>query len=229
MANLYTPFGFRQFGHRDGMPPTGGLQRMFINSSDTNLYFTGDLVSLSSLGGGGYVISPSSGGSPTTPSPQAGVFNGCEYYNSNVGRMVWAAWFPGNLNGFSTTNGFAIAYMQSDPEMQYIGQCSTTNTITSSYIGQNIGVSLAQSTLGNQTTGQSKMCLASSITGAVSSLPFQIVDFYSNFVAGAGPQLSSPSTGASGINGTDDTSAGNILVVAPNSWQRRAGVTGTTS
>lgn len=228
MANTFSPFGFRQFGHRDGMAPTGGHQRMFINSSDTNLYFTGDLVALSSLGGSGYVISPSSGGTPTGGSPQAGIFNGCEYYNANVGRTVWASWFPGNLAGISTTNGYAIAYIQSDPEMQYLAQCSTTNTITSSYIGLNIGVSLARSSLGNQTTGQSAMCLASSITGLVSSLAFTLVDFYSNFAPGAGPQLAGPSAGATGINGTDDTSAGNFVIVAPMGWQRRIAPTGVT-
>ena len=229
MANVYSPFGFRQFGHRDGSPPTGGLQRIFINSSDTNLYFTGDLVSLSSLGGGGNVISPSSGGSPTTGSPQVGIFNGCEYYNSNVGRTVWASWFPGNLSAISTTNGYAIGYIQSDPEMQYLVQASTAVTMGASNIGSNVTVSLGLSSQGNQTTGISAMCVVSSLAVVASSYPFTIVDFWANFVAPAGPQVAAFSTGASGINGTDTTSPGPILVVAPNAWSRRAGTIGAPS
>ena len=47
MANTSQPFGFRQFGRREGGAPTAGQERCFILSSDPSPYFTGDTVALS--------------------------------------------------------------------------------------------------------------------------------------------------------------------------------------
>lgn len=208
MANSNAPFGFRSFGHRDGSAPTMGLERYFINSSDTNLYFTGDPVALSSAQYG--VLSPY-GGSSLTPKV-LGIFAGCEYYSPNFQRVTWASYFPASVSSSSPVT----AYVITDPEMQFIVQASSAG-FGSSMVGGNVNVQAAQSSLGNQTTGISLVTIAST-QGllASSSLPFTIVDTYSNY---APP----------GVNGTDNSSAYNILVVAPNNWVRKAGVTGVTT
>src|ERR1017187_7945515 len=96
MANTSNPFGFRQFGQREGTAPTAGLERLFITSSDTNLYFTGDTVALSSYSLVAGTISPVSSLVTVGLVAPVGVFLGCEYYNSNVARTVWSSWWPGN-------------------------------------------------------------------------------------------------------------------------------------
>lgn len=205
MANTNNPFGFRQFGHRDGMPPTMGLERYFIYSSDTNSYFTGDPVALSSATYG--YLQPY-GGSSLTPRV-CGIFNGCEYYNATVGRVVWSPYFPASQGSSNPVT----AYVQSDPEMLYLAQASSAG-IGSSMVGGNLNFLTGT---GNTTTGVSG-CTINSAGGltAGSSYPFTLVDVYSNF---APP----------GVNGTDNSSAYNIVVVAPNNWFRRAGVTGVTT
>lgn len=208
MANTNNPFGFRSFGHRDGSAPTMGLDKYTINSSDANLYFTGDPVALSSAAYG--VLSPY-GGSSLTPKV-LGIFAGCEYYSPNVQRVVWAPFFPASVSSSSPVT----AYVITDPEMQFIVQCSSAG-FGSSMVGGNCNILAAQSSLGNQTSGVSNVTIASTIgLTAGSSYPFTIVDAYSNY---APP----------GVNGTDNSSAYNIMIVAPNNWFRKAGVTGVTT
>lgn len=201
MANTNSPFGFRSFGHMDGSAPTMGLQRYFINSSDTNLYFTGDPVALSSAVGGGN-IQPYNGSSLSVIC--LGVFAGCEYYNSNVQRQVWSPYFPGNVGSSSP----CTAYVITDPDMQFLVQASS-GPITSSYIGYNVNIISAQSSLGNTTNGISNVTIASSEgTLGGSSQPFRVIDVYSNFAPPGAP-------------GADVASAYNWVVVAPNNWARK--------
>lgn len=205
MANTFSPFGFRSFGQREGTAPTAGMDRMFIQSSDANLYFTGDVVcqSSASLGSNPNTISLWSGSSGYIP---AGIFVGCEYYNTNVQRVVWSAYFPGNVG----SSGTATAYVITNPQQLFIAQASTTSGVTgSSQINWGIGIASSLQAAGNTTTGQSNLALASSATGiSGSSYPFRVVDVYSN-------------TAPPGVNGTSTTSEGGaILVVQPNNWMR---------
>jgi hypothetical protein len=208
VSNTNNPFGFRSFGHRDGSAPTMGMERYFILSSDTNLYFTGDPVALSSAQYG--YLQPY-GGSSLAPRV-AGVFVGCEYYQPSAGKVVWNSYFPASVSSSSPVT----AYVISDPEMQFMVQASSAG-IGSSMIGGNLNILAAQSSLGNTTTGVSNVTIASTIgLTAGSSYPFTLVDVYSNF---APP----------GANGTDNSSAFNVVIVSPNNWFRRAGVTGVTT
>lgn len=204
MANTYSPFGFRQFGRIDGGAPTAGFDRWPLLSSDTNTYFTGDLVSVSST--------PSALGTTIAPYVAAsnyvalGVFMGCEYYSPTVGRMVWAPYFPGSVGSSNIGN----AYVCTDPEQRYIAQVSTTSAIfNSSWIG--LGVTLATSGSGNTLSGISAQAIASSVTPTVQSAssPFRVIDVYQNW---APP----------GVNGTSSGSEGaQIVVLLPNNWYRK--------
>ncbi len=195
MANTNAPFGFRQLRRLDGGAPTAGFEKFTILSSDTNLYFTGDPVA------GG------TDGNITIASSQSiikGIFMGCEYYNASVNRIIQSAYFPGNVGAGTLIDCFVCT----DPDMLYIAQTATTaGAIGSSRIGENISFTSAVSSLGNTLSGVSVVTLSSDIA-TTAAFPFRLYDLYSNY---APP----------GVNGTDNTSAGQILVVAPNNCERK--------
>jgi len=209
MANTNAPFGFRSFGHRDGSAPTMGLERFFILSSDTTSYFTGDPVAQSSASMGYIQLY---GGSSLGP-VVLGIFAGCEYYAPAVGRVVWDNKYV--TGSGATSSNPVTAYVITDPEMQFIVQASSAG-LGSSNIGSNASVLAGTQGQGNTLTGVSAATI-NSATGTVagSSYPLRIVDVYSNF---APP----------GVNGTDNSSAYNVFVVAPNNWARKA-LTGVTT
>jgi hypothetical protein len=209
MANVSSPFGFRQFGRREGGAPTAGQERAFILSSDPSPYFTGDTVALSTTSlVRGYLTNTGSSGN--IGMADYGVFLGCEYYNPNVGRVVWSSYFPGNVGSSSPVN----AYICNDPDQLYICQGSSGAVIGSSQIGFGFPHSISGSSLGNTLSGQSVMTLTSSQpTGLSSNAHFVLVDMYSNFAP-------------VGVNGTSTTAEGlQIVVVQPNNFQRKATLT----
>jgi hypothetical protein len=199
MANTSAPFGFRQFRRLDGGAPTAGFDTLTIASSDTNVIGTGDVVATSTTGP--YVTVLSSGLSQVR-----GVFMGCEFYSPTFQRKVWSPYFPGSVATTSGTND-AQAWVCTDPEMLFTVQCSTSSTVSASQINMNFGVSSGTFGAANTTTGISGMTLASTSFATTATLPFRLWDLWSNW---APP----------GVNGTDNTSAGNVVVVQPNNWDR---------
>lgn len=202
MANNNAPFGFREFGRQEGGSPTAGMERFTINSSDTNLYFTGDPVAQT-----GGVLTPYVGSSASLP--LLGIFAGCEYYNPQVNRVTWSPYFPGSVGGNSST-GAVTAYVIADEERLFIVQGSTT-AITAASVGLNANIVTSLSSTGNTATGISAVTLASTQISNSSSFPWKIVDLYSN--------LAPP-----GVPGTDNSNNFNIVVVTPNQSARHAGV-----
>lgn len=191
MANTNAPFGFRQFGRAEGGAPTAGFDRLFINSSDTNLYFTGDIVNRSSANNS-FITNPSSVTGTINEYAMAGVFLGCEYYSAAVGRVVWNSYFPGSVGSSSPCN----AYVCTDRDQRYIVQGTSGAVLTSTSIGMGYTATVTVSSLGNQATGQSVMTLASSFpTGLSSNAVIRVVDLYSNY---APPGVNGTSTGAEG-------------------------------
>lgn len=209
MANVSAPFGFRQYGRREGGAPTAGLEVRTISSAYTCPVFTGDCVKQSSANPG-YVVSANSstgtGGTTTAITDLAyGVFMGCKYYNTNVNRTTWSSYWPG-----SGAQGDVQAFICSDPEQLYIAQGSTGGVLGSTCIGLTVPYSLTGSSAGNTLTGQSISFIQSSlVTGLSSNGQFLIVDVYQN-VAPAG------------VNGTSTTAEGwQIAVLQPVNFVRR--------
>lgn len=204
MANVFAPFGFRQAGTLEGSGPTMGLTRRYLASSDANLYFTGDVVTVStgSNAPAGY-INLSSGTSPTNV--MLGIFAGCEYYSPSVGRVIWSSYFPGNVGSSSPCN----AYLIEGEDNLFLVQGTTTAVLGTSVIGFNIGFASSLQAAGNLTTGISNLALQSTSVTPLSSGLFRIIDTSSN--------LQPP-----GVNGTDGTSAGAIMLVSFNEQGRRA-------
>ncbi len=205
MANTFSAFGFRSFGDLDGAAPTMGLQRFYIASSDTNSYFTGDAVAVSSQSLiAGYLTLPASGSVPGGAGI-AGIFAGCEYYSPSLNKVVWSSYFPASVGSSSPCNGYVIT----DPNQLFIVQCTTTAVIGTSCIGLNIGFASSLQASGNTTTGISAVALNSSTVSATNTLPFRIVDSTSNYFP-------------PGTNGADGTTAGAIMVVAFNNQSRKS-------
>ena len=161
MANTNAPFGFRQYGRREGGSPTAGLETRLISSSETSPIFTGDVVLQSSTYLGYIATAGSTTGITTT---DLGIFLGCEYFNTNVNRVTWSSYWPG-----SGASGDVRAYVCTDPEQLYIVQGSTGGVLGSSCIGRAIPHSITGSSLGNTLSGQSVMTVQSSLTTGLSS------------------------------------------------------------
>lgn len=221
MANtLASPtMGFQSFGRAEGGSPTAGLTGVWIASTDAGLIFRGDPVVTSSNGGtnnsGAYITSLNTisftGGGVLT----RGIFQGCYQYQPVVQRVVWSNYYNGTVSG-STQD--IKAYVIDDPDQQFIVQASTKATITSSYIGLNIGITY-NTTTGNTLSGYSNVTVESTSTTNASSYPFRIVDFYSADAPPGG--LQGPAIGTNAfVNGTDNTSVANILVVRLNNCDR---------
>lgn len=207
MANTASPFGFRQFGQREGTAPTAGIERLLITSSDTNLYFTGDAVAISSYSLVAGTISPVSSLVTVGLVAPVGVFLGCEYYNANVGRTVWNSYWPGNQG----SSAFYNAYVCTNTQQLYIAQATSGAVMGTSCIGFNVSGSVTGSSLGNQTTGQSvQTLLSTTVTGLSSTGGWRIVDTYTNY---APPGVNGTSTGTEGLQ---------IMVVQPNNFSRNA-------
>lgn len=213
MANTAAPFGFRQFGQREGTAPTAGIERLLLLSSDTNLYFTGDTVQISSQSlVAGYITNCTTANFVAGSAP-TGIFLGCEYYNPSVGRVVWNNYFPGSVGSSSPCN----AYVCTNTQQLYIAQGTSAAVLGTSCINLNISMTTSNSSLGNTLSGVSAVALQStSVTGLSSTGPWRIVDIYQNY---APP----------GVNGTSSGSEGlQIMVVQPNSFSRNV-LTGTST
>lgn len=209
MANTSAPYGFRQFGQREGTAPTAGLEIRYISSATTVPVFTGDVVGLSTTAP--YITSLGSTGGITNV--VEGIFLGCEYFNTNVNRVTWSSYWPG-----SGATGDVKCSVCTNPEQLYTVQGTTGGVLGTSVIGFGIPFSITGSSLGNTLTGQSVMTVTSSlVTGLTSNAPFKIIDVYSN-------------TAPPGVNGTSTGSEGlQIVIVQQNNAFRKTIVTAFTT
>lgn len=215
MANVIgnPTLGFQAFGRNEGGAPTAGMTGVWIASTDATAMFRGDAVVTSSGGGtnlsGAYITSIVNA---VSTGLVRGIFMGMEQFNPTVGRVVWNNFYNGSVTG---STGDVRAWIIDDPDQLWLVQCSTTNTVLSLQIGLNIGVS-ANSSTGNTATGLSNMQVTSSLIGSTGGLPFRLVDFYSAFAPPGQPAVGT----AAFINGTDNTTAGNMVIVRLNNCDR---------
>lgn len=217
MANtLNSPtMGFQSFGRVEGGSPTAGMTPVWIASTDASLIFRGDPIVTSSAGGtnnsGAYITAAASGISLIR-----GVFQGLYQYQPSAGRVVWSNYYNGSVTG---STGDVKAYIIDDPQQTFVVQGSTSAALTSSFIGLNIGFT-ANSSTGNTAFGYSNVQVTSSTVGSTNTLPWRIVDFYSAYTppgALAGPAGAGTTPF---INGTDNTSPANMVVVRMNNCDR---------
>lgn len=193
MANVNAPNGFQYFGRLEGGSPTAGLTTRLISSSDTAAVGQGDPVT--SLGTG-YVTASTAG---TTQID--GIFNGCEYLSTALGRTVFTNYWPG-----SGATGDVKAYIYTDPQAQFVVQSDNT-AITFADVGANINFTAGTP---NSVTGFSTASVSQSTIATTNTLPFRIVGLLS--------EAASPAA----TTGTDNTSAYNRVIVTANNWDRKS-------
>lgn len=192
MSNVNAPNGFQYFGRLEGGAPTSGLTQRLISSGDTSAIGYGDCVT---SGSNGYVSLSAAG---TTQID--GVFYGCEYLSTALGRTVWSNFYPGSGAG-----GDVKAYLCTDPEATFIVQSDNTAI---AFADINANINIVAGTV-NTVTGAAASAVGQSTISTTSTLPFRIVGLLS--------QSAPP-----GTNGTDNTSANNRIIVTANNWDRKS-------
>jgi len=170
MANTAAYFGFTQYQGGAGGAPTFAQSTRRIASGNTTPIYTGDPVMPVVSTANGYITQGAAG---TTRLD--GIFVGCKYLNTSLGRTVWSSYWPG-----SGATGDVEAYVIDDPNARFLVQTSfagapmtgTATTMTSGIIGQ-----YAQFTIGsgNTSTGRSGAYLSSVATTV--TFPFIVVDY----------------------------------------------------
>lgn len=170
MANTAAYFGFTQYQGGAGGAPTFAQSARRIASGNTTPIYTGDPVMPVVSTANGYITQGAAG---TTRLD--GIFVGCKYLNTSLGRTVWSSYWPG-----SGATGDVEAYVIDDPNSRFLVQTSfsgapmtgTATTMTSGIIGQ-----YAQFTIGsgNTSTGRSGAYLSS--VGTTVTFPFIVVDY----------------------------------------------------
>lgn len=209
MVNTFSPFGFKDYGERDGQAPTMGQETFPLLSSDPNLYFTGDVVAISSQSlFPGAITLPASG--TTVGTPVLGVFVGCEYFNPTTLRNEWHPYFPGNIG----SSAIGKAYVVTDPERLWIAQGTSAAVLGTSVLNYNIGFTssetLGAQKAGNIYTGISNVALNSTSVSGLGTLPFRIFATYESFAPPGGF-----------VNGTSSgTEGAQIMVLQGNNWAR---------
>lgn len=188
--NTNAPNGFQYFGRLEGGSPTEGLTPALVSSGDTAVLGFGDLVSRTS---GGYITKATAGTASIY-----GVFYGCSYLSTAIGRVVFQNYYGGSGAGSDVS-----ALVCTDPQATFLVQASDT-AVGFADIGAN-----AQFVTGvaNATTQMSTMSLGA--VAATDTLPFRIVGLLS--------QSAPP-----GTDGTDNTSQYNRVIVQPNNWDRKS-------
>jgi hypothetical protein len=206
LVNTFAPFGFRDFGERDGQAPTMGFETFNLSSADANTYFTGDVVQISSASATLGAITLPASGTAVGAMGVLGVFVGCEFFNTTTQRNEWHPNATGNVGG--------KAFVVTDPERLWIAQGTSVAVLGTSNIGMNIGFTssetLGQQSKGNTISGVSNVALNSTSVSPTNTLPFRIFATYQSF-APPGGFVNGTSSGAEGCQ---------WLVLQGNNWAR---------
>ena len=172
MANTAAYSGFQQYFGGAGGAPTFAMSTRRIASSASTAIYTGDPVTpVAGTGAAtGYIVSAANGAQPI-----AGIFAGCKYLNTALGRTVWSPYWPG-----SGATGDVEAYVIDDPNARFVVQTSfagapmtgTASTMTSGIQGQYATFALGT---GSTATGRSGAYL-NGVSTTITS-PFIVVDY----------------------------------------------------
>lgn len=189
MSNTLAPFGLRAVRKIDGTPPNYAPIQMQVLYSDTTPIGKGDLVSLAN----GYITKTAYNG---TDHAMIGVFDGCQYYDTNLARPV----FSPNWTGVTTAlAGSVFANVITDLDMIFQVQSTGAAAVPVADIGTN--ATFVAAPVVNPITGISTLTLNADTTATTSTFPMRIT----GLAAAVGP---------AGKN--DNASANNIVEVILN-------------
>jgi hypothetical protein len=196
MSNVNSPFGFRHLGYPEGGAVTNyGLTWKKIAAAYGTALYRGDvLIDL----GSGYCGRYTNG---ALGSNVVGIVEGFEYLSTATGRRTPSTYLPTGDTAYDVD--VCLTPIMGVPPQLFIVQAAATN-FTIADIGMNIEPYLGGTGTAAGGFGKSSMTIVQGTNeAATATLPFRIVDLYSRYAP-------------LGINGTDDTSNYNIVVVSSN-------------
>lgn len=193
MANTFAPQGFQSYRRQDGASWTANQTTYQIQSTNTNKFYRGDPVTMNASG---YVDVTASGTLSI-----CGIFQGASWLSAARGSRTWSDQFPGGDVGAGTVT----AYVIDDPNATFIVQVGTTAAVGGPAVQADIGLNAGfQFGTPNTLSGLSGAYLDYTTHATTSTLPFRILSFV-DFPPG--------------VNGTDVSTAGNLVEVAFNNQQ----------
>ena len=205
VSNTFSPNGFQGVRRLDGASWTASLNTALIAAAYNGQIFLGDPVVLLNTG---YIVRDAIGSIPTQGT--FGIFVGSKLAYSPTGTPY--GWYQ----GLAQTND-TEAYVITDPNVVFRCWVGTGASSASggpaiqSSVGANYNWQLGT---GNTTSGQSGAYLDFASKGTTSTLPLTIVGLVKN---------------PPGVNGTDITTAGNLVEVVLNQQAYKTGTTGANT
>lgn len=168
MANVFAPFGFRQYSGTGSAPTYEQVPALIASSYTTPIYFGDPVYPLNT----GYIA-----GSSVSPGTVqlAGVFVGCQYLSTSQKRTVWSNYWPG-----SDATGDVTAYIINDPNAQFIAQVggSSSTGLANSDVFANVQFNFGTGTAANGISGAYIDITVTPTTTA--TLPFRVVSLVTN-------------------------------------------------
>ena len=210
MANVNSPFGFRQYTGTGSAPTyeqvtfaNGG-----IDYNATVIYYGDPVVRVGSGDGTIAQAAGSAGGSTVT---LAGIFYGCKYLNLTVGRTIWSNYWPGGSPVTSGNQSTIEAYVVNDPNAQFVAQSDSTG-LAQADVGSNLDFNIGTGTTSNGLSG-AYLIHGGATTAAY---PFR----FKNLVLGP--------PGANGVTSGTAAAAYNYGIVAFNNVETKNATAGNT-
>lgn len=201
MANTNAPFGFRQY-QGTGSAPTYEQVTFGNGGIDYNaaaIYYGDPVVRVGTGDGTITQAAGSAGGSTVT---MAGIFYGCKYYSTVMGRTTWSNYWPGGSPTASANQSTIEAYVVNDPNAQFLVQSDSTG-VTQGGVYSNFDFAIGTGTVAGGQGFSGAYLLHTGATTA--AFPFRLVSLV----------LSPP-----GANGTA-SGAYNLAVVAFNNVETK--------
>lgn len=203
MANTFAPSGFQPVRRVDGAAWNDQVTQRLIAAANTHSFFRGDpVVAL----GTGYIDRVAIGSIPTQGT--LGIFLGCELQATSSGTP-WAANYPGVAQSQDTK-----AFICFDPNVVFRCWVGTGSSSASggpavlADIGANFNWQVGT---GNALSGISGAYLDYASTNTTNTLPLTLIGLVQD---------------PPGVNGTDITTAGNLVEVVLNQQALKVGTTG---
>jgi hypothetical protein len=168
MANIFAPFGFRQYSGT-GSAPTYEQVASFCAYDTAAMYF-GDPIFRDGTTGG---VKPDTPGTGIL----AGVFVGCKYLSVSQKRTVWSNfWGAADV----ASGNLVEVYLINDPNAKFLAQVggSTSVGATAAEIGSNVQFAYGTP---NANTGISGAFVNIAVTPTTTAtLPFKLVSLVTN-------------------------------------------------
>lgn len=198
MANTNAPFGFRQYSGTGSAPTYEQVTLLGGIDYNATVIYNGDPVVRAGSGDG--TIKQAAGAAGGSTVTMAGIFYGCKYLSTAIGRTVWSNFWPGGSPTTSVNQSAIEAYIVNDPNAQFVVQSDSTGVALAD-AGANFDFNIGTGTTANGLSGAYLLH-----TGATTAAyPFRLVSLVTN---------------PPGANGTA-SGAYNLAVVAFNNVETK--------